>query len=51
MTIPSHNDEVGFPAFCLGDQRGCDVAVAALDAMQDGIDAMVLKMVDGIGAH
>jgi hypothetical protein len=39
MTIPSHNDEVGFPAFCLGDQRGRDVAVAALDAMQDDIDA------------
>ena len=51
MTIPTHNDDVGFPAFCLCNQSGRHVTVAALDAMEDGIDAVVLEMIDGAGAH
>jgi hypothetical protein len=51
MTVCAHDDKVGLLAFSLCDQPGSDLAVAALDAMKDGVDPVMLEMSDGIDTH
>ena len=51
MTVSAHDDKVGLSSFCFCDQLGSDLTVLALDAMKDGVDPMMLEMIDGIDTH
>ena len=51
MAIATHHDEIGFASLGLGNQLGADTAVAALRTHEDGIDAMMLEMVEDIRAQ
>jgi len=48
MTISAHDDKVSLSPFSLCDQPGSDFAVAALDAMKDGVDPVMPEMIDSI---
>jgi len=40
MTVSAHDDKVSLSPFSLCDQPGSDFAMAALDAMKDGVDTI-----------
>jgi hypothetical protein len=48
MAVSTHNDKVSLSSFSFFHQPGADVAAAALDPMKDGVDSMMLEMVDRI---
>src|SRR5712672_2184736 len=51
MTLSAHDDKVGLAPFRLCDQSSWDFSVPALDAMMDGVDPVVLEMIDNIETH
>src|ERR1700682_4462264 len=48
MAVSTHDDKVSLSSFSFCHQPGADVAAAALDPMKDGVDSMMLEMVDRI---
>src|SRR6202790_466398 len=51
MAVSAHDDEVSPSPFSFCHQPGADLAAAALDPMKDGVDSMMLEMVDRIDAE
>src|SRR6202034_3488776 len=48
MAVSAHDDKVSLSPFSFCHQPGADLAAAALDPINDGVDSMVLEMVDRI---
>src|ERR1700721_2367278 len=48
MAVSTHDDKVSLSPFSFCHQPGADLAAAALDPMKDGVDSMMLEMVDRI---
>src|SRR3984893_17025948 len=48
MTVSAHDDKVSLSPFSFCHQPGAGLAAAALDPMKDGVDSMMLEMVDRI---
>ena len=51
LTTASHDDDIDLSASRFGKQSGSDIVFAVINAMQDGINAVMLEMINGIGAH
>src|ERR1700730_8989297 len=48
MAVSAHDDKVSLSPFSVCHQPGADLAASALDPMKDGVDSMMLEMVDRI---
>src|ERR1700723_3148395 len=48
MALSAHDDKVSLSPFSFCHQPGAALAAAALDPMKDGVDSMMLEMVDRI---
>src|ERR1700675_1057332 len=48
MAVSAHDDKVSLSPFSFCHQPGADLAAAALDPVKDGVDSMMLEVVDRI---
>src|ERR1700723_860708 len=48
MALSAHDDKVSLSPFSFCHQPGAGLAAAALDPMKDGVDSMMLELVDRI---
>lgn len=51
LTIASLDDDIDHSTSRFGKQSSSDIVFAVIDAVQDGLNAVMLEMIDGIGAH